>query len=235
MKIVICDDNSEELSLLYAALENIFQQHNTPLDIISFTSGRECYAYLENYSADIVFFDIYLQDSIGVELALKLRQQGRQFKLVFLTTSNEFANESYEAEASYYLLKPTTMEKLEQALKRCKAFNDEEAITISAERNSQLSLDPKKIIAIEVKNKYCFVYTTTQTYKFYSSMSKMREQLPQDYFLLVHRSFLINMYYVEAIEEDAFVMCNDFRAPMRLRDAKALRNQYMQWSLDNNI
>ena len=233
MKIVICDDNSEELSRLYDALENIFQQHNTPLDIISFTSGRECYTYLESYSADIVFFDIYLQDSLGVELALQLRQQGRQFKLIFLTTSNEFANESYEAQATYYLLKPTTMEKLEQALKRCDAFTDEGTITITAERNSQLSLDPKKIIAIEVKDKYCFVYTPTQTYRFYSSMSRMREQLPQDYFLLVHRSFLINMHYVEAVEDDAFVMCNGFRAPMRVRDAKTLRNQYMQWSLDH--
>lgn len=233
MKIVICDDSSDELSTLYDALQSIFQQHNTPLDIVSFTSGRECYTYLENNSAEIVFFDIYLQDGLGVDLAIKLRQSGRQFKLVFLTTSNEFANESYEAQASYYLLKPATEEQIERALNRCGAFTEEDAITIKAERNGLLTVDPKKIIAVEVKDKYCFIYTTTKTYKLYSSMSKVREQLSQDYFLLVLRSVLINMNYVEEVKDDAFIMTNGFRAPLRLRDAKILRNQYMQWSLDN--
>ncbi len=233
MKIVICDDNKDELAKLYAALQNIFAQRTTPLELTSFTNGKDCYAYLAANSADIVFFDIYLEDSLGVEIALKLRQQGKTFKLIFLTTSNEFANESYEAQASYYLLKPASEEKIVQALERCDAFSSEPAVTLDAGRSSQITINPRKIVAVEVKDKYCFVYTATQTYKCHSSMNKLREQLPQDYFLPIHRSCLINMYYVESLEDGYFLMQNGFKAPIRIREANAIRNYYMQWSLDN--
>lgn len=233
MKIVICDDNSEELNKLYNSLQHIFKEHSLHVEIISFNNGNDCYNYLLNYNTDIVFLDIYLQDSLGVDIALKLRQQERNFKLIFLTTSNEFANESYQAEASYYLLKPAEEEKIEQALDRCQAFISEPTVTLDTGRNTQLTINPQKIIAVEVKDKYCFVYTDTQTYKHYSSMSKIREQLSQDYFLLTHRSYLINMNHVEKIEDGFFVMTNGFKAPIRVRDGNIIRNHYMQWSLDN--
>ncbi len=233
MKIVICDDDAAELNKLSTALKNIFTEHVLPLEIVSFNNGKDCYSYLLNNTADIVFFDIYLQDSLGIDLALKLRDAGCTFKLIFLTTSNEFANESYEARASYYLLKPATPEQLEKSLTFCDAFAEEATITLDAGRSGQLTINPEKIIAVEVKDKYCFIYTTTQTYKQYSSMNKIREQLSQNYFLQIHRSYLINMNYVQDVQTSCFVMTNGFKAPIRVRDANAIRNYYMQWSLDN--
>lgn len=233
MKLVICDDNIEEIKKLQISLRNIFQQQDSKLELKVFTSGKKCYDYLSENYADIVFFDIYLKDGLGVDWAIKLRQQGLKFKLIFLTTSNEFANESYEAEATYYLLKPASDEKITQALLRCNAFEKEELITLDTGKH-ELTLNPKKIIAVEVKDKYCYIYTTQGEYKEYCPISKIREQLQQDYFLLAHRSYLINMNFVEKVEDGYFLMSNGFKAQMRVRDANAIRNQYMQWLLDNN-
>lgn len=106
MRIVACDDDVNELEELKQQLQEIGEKYQLPLDIRTFTEGEQCCEYLLLNSADIVFMDIYLKPGNGVELVRRLRQQKLNFKLVFLTSSNEFAIESYELEAAYYLLKP---------------------------------------------------------------------------------------------------------------------------------
>lgn len=129
MRIVACDDDVSELEELKRQLQEIGEKYQMPLDIRTFTEGEQCCEYLLLNSADIVFMDIYLKPGNGVELVRRLRQQRLNFQLVFLTSSNDFAIESYELDAAYYLLKPLQPERLEQALKRCGVFDKEEYVT----------------------------------------------------------------------------------------------------------
>lgn len=174
--------------------------------------------------------DIYLKHGDGVELVQRLRQHRLNFKLVFLTSSNDFAIESYELEAAYYLLKPLQPEKLEQALKRCGVFAKEEYVAFDAVAEP-VKIKPKDIIVVEVQDKYCYIHTVQRTYKVYSSINKVREKLTQDYFLQTYRSVLINMHYVEGVYSNYFLLGNGFKAPIRVRNSAAVRNAYMQWAL----
>lgn len=230
MRIVACDDDVSELEELKQQLQEIGGKYQLPLDIRTFTEGEQCCEYLLLNSADIVFMDIYLKPGNGVELVRRLRQQRLNFKLVFLTSSNDFAIESYEVEAAYYLLKPLQPEKLEQALKRCGAFDKEEYVTFDTAVET-VKLKPKDIIVVEVQDKYCYIHTAQRTYKVYSSINKVREKLTQDYFLLTYRSVLINMHYVEGVYSNYFLLGNGFKAPIRVRDSAAVRNAYMKWAL----
>ena len=232
MRIVACDDEKLWLKELEQELRSCFKQHDLQLELRLFTDGDECYEYLLHNSADVVFMDIFLEQGTGVELIRRLREQGFGFKLVFLTTSNEFANESYALEASYYLLKPLKYEQLEQALKRCGAFEREDYICFDT--GSQLvRIRPKDIVVVEVQDKYCYIHTVQKTYKVYSSINRIREQLTQDYFLLTYRSVLINMHYVEHMSSKSFLMSTGFEAPIRVRDAGAVRGAYMDWAFEN--
>lgn len=227
MRIVACDDDVSELEELKQQLQEIGKKYQLPLDIRTFTEGEQCCEYLLLNSADIVFMDIYLKPGNGVELVRRLRQQRLNFKLVFLTSSNEFAIESYEVDAAYYLLKPLQPERLQQALKRCGTFDKEEYVTFDTAVET-VKLKPKGII---VQDKYCYIHTAQRTYKVYSSINKVREKLTQDYFLLTYRSVLINMHYVEGVYSNYFLLGNGFKAPIRVRDSAAVRNAYMQWAL----
>ena len=57
----------------------------------------------------------------GMEAARKIREQDEFCQLIFTTTTTEFAVDSYEVGAAFYLVKPFSKEKLEQALLRCGA------------------------------------------------------------------------------------------------------------------
>lgn len=232
MHIVACDDERLWLDDLEKQLQEVGRKYAVQFELTLFTEAEECYEYLLQNPADIVFMDIFLAHGTGVELAKRLREHGFTFKLIFLTTSNEFANESYELDASYYLLKPLKSGQLEMALRRCGAFEKEEYVLFDT--GSQLvKIRPQDIIVVEVQDKYCYIHTVTRTYKVYSSINKIREQLTQDYFLFTYRSVLINMHYVEKLGSKCFIMSNGFEAPIRVRDGAAVRSAYMDWVFKN--
>ena len=61
---------------------------------------------------DLIFLDIYMGGITGMDTAKELRQLGASAPVIFLTTSPDFAVESYEVNAAGYLLKPIQLEKL---------------------------------------------------------------------------------------------------------------------------
>ena len=67
----------------------------------------------------IILLDILLPLLNGMDTARELRQYDKTVKIIFLTSSPEFALESYDVKAYSYLLKPVTYEKLEETLNEC--------------------------------------------------------------------------------------------------------------------
>ena len=232
MRIVLCDDDTAILESTQALLEQIFRERCINVELATFTSYEQCYQYLQNSDTDILILDIYLGQRLGTDLALRLRQQGKKFKLIFLTTSNEFASESFAAEASYYLLKPLTKEALLKGLDHCLPTNTETPIAIDTGRTT-LHLNPAKIIMVEVQDKYCFFYTTSGVIKDYCTFTKVLEALTQPYFLSVHRSAIINMHFVERLEDDVFYLKNGSTVTSKIRGGKAVKDKYMAWLFEN--
>ena len=232
MRIVLCDDDTAILESTQALLEQIFRERCINVELATFTSYEQCYQYLQNSDTDILILDIYLGQQLGTDLALRLRQQGKKFKLIFLTTSNEFASESFAAEASYYLLKPLTKEALLKGLDHCLPTNTETPIAIDTGRTT-LHLNPAKIIMVEVQDKYCFFYTTSGVIKEYCTFTKVLEALTQPYFLSVHRSAIINMHFVERLEDDVFYLKNGSTVTSKIRGGKAVKHKYMARLFEN--
>ena len=232
MRIVLCDDDTAILESTQALLEQIFRERCINVELATFTSYEQCYQYLQNSDTDILILDIYLGQQLGTDLALRLRQQGKKFKLIFLTTSNEFASESFAAEASYYLLKPLTKEALLKGLDHCLPTNTETPIAIDTGRTT-LHLNPAKIIMVEVQDKYCFFYTTSGVIKEYCTFTKVLEALTQPYFLIVHRSAIINMHFVERLEDDVSYLKNGSTVTSKRRGGKAVKDKYMAWLFEN--
>ena len=232
MRIVLCDDDTAILESTQALLEQIFRERCINVELATFTSYEQCYQYLQNSDTDILILDIYLGQRLGTDLALRLRQQGKKFKLIFLTTSNEFASESFAAEASDYLLKPLTKEALLKGLDHCLPTNTETPIAIDTGRTT-LHLNPAKIIMVEVQDKYCFFYTTSGVIKEYCTFTKVLEALTQPYFLSVHRSSIINMHFVERLEDDVFYLKNGSTVTSKIRGGKAVKDKYMAWLFEN--
>lgn len=119
MKTALVDDEPEEL----VQLKEIIQKYwpvtgRTPCTIDTFYSGKDFLSSWKTGEYNLVILDIYLDDITGIEIARKIRETDNKTQLVFCTTSNEFASESYEVDAQYYILKPFSEKNIINMLSR---------------------------------------------------------------------------------------------------------------------
>ena len=157
MKILIYDDDLEELTQLSELLESLLSKRHIQADVQGVSTQQDFHNYLAQEEPDVVFLDIYLDDeAMGTELAKELREAKKNFSLIFVSTSNSHAWESYAVGADYYLLKPVTEASLGGALDKLEVFHPTQLITIDTGRR-YLSFNIDKIVAIEIRDKLCFM------------------------------------------------------------------------------
>ncbi len=106
LRIAITDDLNSEREKLSSAIAAPFEKVGLAIgNIDEFTSGE---ALLRQFSAgkyDLIFLDIYMGGISGVETAKRIRSIDKNVMLVFVTTSNEFASESYAVKANFDTLR----------------------------------------------------------------------------------------------------------------------------------
>ena len=233
MKILIYDDDLEELKQLSELLESLLSKRHIQADVQGVSTQQDFYNYLAQEEPDVIFLDIYLDDeAMGTELAKELREAKKNFSLIFVSTSNSHAWESYAVGADYYLLKPVTEASLGVALDKLEVFHPTQLITIDTGRR-YLSFNIDKIVAIEIRDKLCYIHTVSGIVQEYCPLYTFEELLQHDCFLKVNRSVIINMHYVEGLEEDTFVMPDGLRAVVRSREQKQMRALYLDWTFKN--
>ena len=101
MRIAIVDDDAQMRTRLRDCLNDLL---GNSAGIAAFPSGEDFLAGWEAGRFDVILLDIFMESLTGMDVARKIRETDGQVKLVFCTTSNEFASESYEVNACYYLL-----------------------------------------------------------------------------------------------------------------------------------
>jgi len=118
MNILICDDMHDDGLKLLQAIES----SGIEADCCYFDSGADALSHIKTGAkADLCFLDIIMPEMTGIELARHIRKmetaEGTKAReIVFLTTSNEFASESFEVKAFSYLLKPPDPHKVAHIL-----------------------------------------------------------------------------------------------------------------------
>ena len=112
MNIAIIDDISTDAEALKNITVSYFEKKQIRAEICHFFSAEEFFEDYQPGKFQILFLDIYMDGMTGMEAARRIRRQSDNCILVFVTTSGDFAVESYDVGASYYLLKPFQPEKL---------------------------------------------------------------------------------------------------------------------------
>lgn len=115
MKIALVDDDIQACDHLQACLDSLLGPSCT---LTCYTSGEAFLAAWRPGLFDLVILDIFMAGISGVEVARTVRATDKTVKLVFCSSSNEFASESYEVNARDYLRKPFNCERVAAMLGR---------------------------------------------------------------------------------------------------------------------
>ena len=112
VKIAVCDDDSQVLLRVLSKLAAYREQRQADLPCQGFENAVDLLASMERENYDLLFLDVLMPGLSGIQAAREIRQKNENIKIVFLTSSPEYAVESYSVQATNYLLKPATEERL---------------------------------------------------------------------------------------------------------------------------
>ena len=121
MRIAIVEDDRIDMSQLRRTLEAFGAEHGMQFEFNTFSSGE---AFLAAFSAgkyEMIFFDNYIGETLGITLARHVRETDTEAALVFVTMSPDFAVESFDIGALHYIMKPVTREGIAKVFDRWKA------------------------------------------------------------------------------------------------------------------
>ncbi|WP_229509094.1 LytTR family DNA-binding domain-containing protein [Massilia sp. CCM 8734] len=83
-------------------------------------NGIEALRLIDELAPDVVFLDIQMPGLNGLDLAQRLASDGKAPHIVFVTAHHEYAVDAFEHAALDYLLKPTTVERLDKTVAKLK-------------------------------------------------------------------------------------------------------------------
>lgn len=233
MKIALIDDEQHQLETLKACLQEAFSSIGiSPKELATYTSGDDFFANWESGQYDIIILDIYMGQENGIDIARKIREQDKQVALAFCTSSNEFAAQSYEVEARYYLNKPISLDTVLVMLRRMNLAEMERNKTVRLPDGYACPL--RHILYTEYSNHSVRFHLREQApHAVYMNHSEVEALLlPHTGFSAINKGSIVNYAQVRKLENNAFVMQNGEILPIARRRYKEIEKSYLSYRFD---
>lgn len=208
LQVAVCDDEIIECCNMAKRIKEIMEEMKMPCIIRQFRSGGELLQALESF--DIVFLDIMMQEPDGMTTAQILRERAFDKILVFVSSSREYVFEAYDVEAFQYLLKPVGDRKLKSVLQKAVRKTESRSqgfIIVSRERQKKkLFLDD--IYYFEIRGRIVDVHGPEGIFTYYEQIGELENKLRDKNFFRCHKSYLINLKYVDGYNRQEAVLEN---------------------------
>lgn len=229
LRIAVCDDSSDFLQRAVELIEKWSEQSGIPAEIYRFDNGDALIAKNASVRMDIIFLDIIMPLQNGIDTAKELRQSDNAVKIVFLTSSPEFALESYDVKASGYLLKPVTYDKLKEILDECSsAFDAEPKNTVLKTTFGYQKIFFHDIEYLEAQNKKVIFYLRTgKTVRAFDPLYLLESRFTEsDGFFKCHRSYLVYLPNVDHFNQTEVITKSGHTVPIARGYGKAFQEAY---------
>jgi DNA-binding LytR/AlgR family response regulator len=238
LQIAICDDNIDELSNMVHLINLYKTSKNFSCEYAVFPNGFELVSALEKGKQfDMYCLDIIMPGFMGIDVAKEIRGYDKIAPILFFTSSPEFALESYSVKAINYVLKPISKEKFfftfDEILERIKAEKDEDIIIVKSKDGIQKILI-SNLVFIEVIGRNVFYYLRSgKVIECTESFSSVCDTLMKyGCFIKPHRSYLVNMQYVDTIENRQIVLQNLSTVPVAQGKVREIKVQYLNYQME---
>ncbi|MDD5952854.1 MAG: LytTR family DNA-binding domain-containing protein [Oscillospiraceae bacterium] len=216
LRVAVCDDMNEFLTSTRARLEH-WDDPPTELTVELFQDGDGLIERHKENPFDILLLDVLMPLQNGIETAAEIRRFDPSVKIVFLTATSDFAEESYAVHANNYLIKPVSTEKLYRCIDTLYQELQEQSKWIMVSTAAAIHrIEIRKIEYLEAQGKKVLVglsdgRSLLSNHPFYSFEKQL---LLEDGFFKCHRSYLVNIYRIITYTQKEIQMQSGIRIPI---------------------
>lgn len=232
MKIAICEDDTTQQNILTAVLDSYRTPTGEHVQYDVYQTGLDLLASINTHLYDILLLDILMPGFTGIETAREIRESNEKIPIIFLTTSQEFAVESYRVHAFDYLMKPVEQNALFETLDRAYVMKDntlEKSIMVQTPKAVYI-LFLSQIEFVEINNRTLSFHLIDGTVKSISGRLSDYEDtlLKHSEFLKVHRSYIINMDFMKSMNQKSFFTLTGNEVPISRNLLPTIKKRYIE-------
>ena len=197
--------------------------------VASFTNAFEAIAYLRIHTVDVLFLDIKMPDISGIDL---LKGIPNAPIVIFTTAYSEYAVQSFELDATDYLLKPFSMKRFLKACEKAKEQYEyrksntaetlkQQAIFIKS-GYEKFQVEPNDILFVESVSNYVRFVLVDKTIVARLTMNQVALLLPADDFIRIHRCHIISKKFItKADKKSIWIKDREFPVGIAYQNATA--------------
>ena len=235
MRFAVCDDEKG----IRDGISDKIKLFSPGSLITEFSSGKELLESKDIF--DIIFLDIAMDEIDGMQTAKELRARGCSSVIVFVTAYDDRVFEAFDVGAFHFLVKPVSavkfIEVLKKAIESCteppEAVVNDRYITVkSGGVSTRLALS--EIIYAEISDRTMMLHTVSGNFKYRGKISEF-ENNTGDGFFRTHRSYIINLRYLESYTSSYVSMENGDRVVLAKHRYADLVKAYMRFIKSEDI
>ena len=218
LRVALVEDDIDYTKELTSYLERYEKEYGEKINISVFADGDEI---VEDYTAeyDIILMDIEMKFMDGMTAAEKIRESDNEVVIVFITNTPQFVMQGYKVDALDYVLKPITYfafsQRINRAIGRLKRRTSR-YMTIPIKGGMQ-KLDVSQIYYIEIYDHELTYYTRSGMYVTRGTMRAAEKELEKEGFFRCNKCYLVNLKYIEKIENNKVFVGKDIVQVSRAR------------------
>ncbi|NLP59186.1 LytTR family DNA-binding domain-containing protein [Lutibacter sp. B1] len=216
MKCIIIDDEATARTII----RQLCLSANNLNVVEEFPNAIQAIKYLNKNQVDLIFLDIHMPDFTGFDFIETLKTPP---KIIITTSDRNLAIEAFEYDCIVdFLVKPIELPRFLKAIKKVEKTLSKkqiESTSVNEEKSDHelyvnidrrlIKIDIPSIYLIEAKGDYIQVKTETKNYIVHSTLKKIEDKLPENSFLKVHRSYIINIKKIIDIEDNSVLIKKD--------------------------
>lgn len=233
LKICLCDDNPTHLQQITSIIHKELDSRNLSYTINEFNSLKQLDDLLtkNTFRYDLVLLDIDFNGETSIPLAKKINSISPGSYIIYVSNYLNYVKDVFDTEFIYYIVKDELEERFSKALDKTLSYLENQPKLLIQKKNKMYLINQHEIIYLERDLRVTHIICKNQILTVSDRLEDLIEKLDSHHFIRCHRSYIINVQYLQEYSYNSLLMKNEYTIPI----SRKYQNDLKNFLLDTNI
>lgn len=225
---LICDDEKSCCDIVLQYLLKYCDERNFTCFYDVYDNGEE--ALLSDKTYNIAFLDIEINNISGLDIAKRLKEKNKNVIIFFITEYEKYIDDAMDLFALRFIKKPLDYSRFYNGLdKAIDLINEDDVEFYIKDSNTVLRIKSKDIVYIETLDHKTKVVTSNHIYYSSNLIEYWQKKLTHISFYRVHKSYIVNLDYVDEYKRNEVKLTNGEIVPISYRNQPTFRKYFFNY------